>query len=161
PPALVARTEDGYALAFKIEMALCLVLTLLLARRLAASAGVAEAARARLPGAFAAAVLALGVVCTHRFDASLALSMTAALLAAGFGGGVGGALTGAPPLRAPPVAVAFLPPASSGSTSGRVRWQRALAAAGASVAAAGGLLAAAWAWGGRGVLDAFAYHQAR
>jgi hypothetical protein len=159
PPALVSATPDGYALAFKLEMAACWVFVLALLAGLGERLGVAPE-DARWPALLAGAILALGMVSTHRYDVFVAACMTAALLAAARGGGaraglwlgLGAAAKGVPLLVAP-VLAAWL-------------WlergpRAALRFAAATAATVGGLLALGVAWGGPGLFEAFAYHEAR
>ena len=178
PPALVAATADGYALAFKAEMATFLLVSLWAVLRLARAAGVDGEQRARLPGMFAAAVLALGVVCTHRYDAFVAACTAWAVASAGDGRpraagvwlGIAVAAKGVPVLLLAPL-VAYAGAgvggtvgagagAGAGSTArgGHAAAGRLLA--GAAITTAGLVAAALW-WCGRGLLDAFAYHAAR
>jgi hypothetical protein len=153
PPALVASTADGFALAFKLQSALYLLLAFWLADRLLRQLG----GPAQVPRAAAVCVFALGVVCTHRFDAFVAACITASVYAAarGHGGraglalGVGVAAKGVPALLLP-LLLGYL-----WTQRGRVAAGRALAGVAAS---AGGLLLAGWWWGGAGLRDALAYH---
>jgi hypothetical protein len=159
-PGLLATTADGYELAFKLGMALCLWLLLAQLERLARLLGDGDAAVARLPRAFAAAVLALGIVCTHRFDGLVAVCLVGAALAAtrarpaaaGFLLGVGVLIKGVPLLIVPPVAAYLY------AQYGRRSAARLLAVAGATAL---GLFAAAWLWCGGGILDGLSYQRDR
>jgi hypothetical protein len=161
PPALVAHGEDGYALGFKLEMAASLLLAVWIALRLAREAGVAAEDQRRIPTLFGLAILAIGVVATHRYDAFVAMCMLAAVLAAvrgraGLAGlilGVSVAAKGVPLLLAPLLALFVYERARD--------WRPAARFVGALVAVAGGALAAAYAAYGPGVLEAFAYHRDR
>jgi hypothetical protein len=163
PPALVAHGEDGYALAFKLEMAACLLLSVWFARRLARAAGVALEDERRIPNLFAAAIIAIGVVSTHRYDAFVAMCTLAAALAAvrgraGLAGlilGVGVAAKGVPLVLAPLLA-AFL--YDRGRAGG---WRAPLRFAASLAATVGSVLAATYAAYGPGMLEAFAYHRDR
>jgi hypothetical protein len=105
PPALVAADLDGYMLAFKLLMACCLVVAALCTERYAQPGG-----RPWLNW-MGGAVLALGVVSTHRFDAAVTLGLCASLWAVArrqllLGGafiGAAVAIKGAPLLFIPPV----------------------------------------------------------
>ncbi len=77
PPAWLTDHPLGYALIFSLWMALLLSLALILAQRIALP--VFGCSQSLLPGALAA-VLCLGTVCTHRYDAAIALLLSAALL---------------------------------------------------------------------------------
>jgi hypothetical protein len=161
PPALASATPDGYARAFKIEMALwwLLILALLvpLGRELGAEP---EGEPTRWPSLLAASILALGMVCTHRYDVFVAACMLAALAAAARGGGaraglwlgLGAAAKGVP-LLIGPVLLAWLWIERGSRAAAR------FVAAGA--ATVGGLLALGLAWGGPGLFEAFAYHEKR
>ena len=160
PPALLSATPDGYAFVFKLEMALCWLFVLVLLRSLGQMSGEPEERAAGWPRALAVAILSLGMVCTHRYDAFVAACLTAALLSAARGGGLraglwlglGAAVKGVP-LLVSPVLFAWLWVAS-----GRRAAIRFAAATGATVA---GLLGLGVLWGGPGVFEAFVYHQAR
>jgi hypothetical protein len=157
PPALLTTTADGFALAFKLQSALYLLLALGLAARLARELAVSPQQRAQLPRAAAVAVFALGVVCTHRFDAFVAAAITASVYAAargkalpsGLALGLGIATKGVPVLLAPLLGAYLLAQRGWGAV--------ARASAGVAVSA-GGLLLAGWWWGGAGLRDALAYH---
>lgn len=75
PPALLSGGLDGYVLVFKLLMACCLGLAVWCAARYSGLAG-----RALLPW-MGGAVLALGIVTTHRFDAVVALGLCASMWA--------------------------------------------------------------------------------
>jgi hypothetical protein len=161
PPALVSSTPDGYALAFKLEMALCWAFLLALLARLGAAIRDDDAtARPSWPAMLAACILALGMVCTHRYDVMVAACMTAALLATARGGGaraglwlgLGAAAKGVPLLLAPLLAAWLW---FERGPRAAVRFAVTLAAT------TGGILALGLAWGGPGMLEAFAYHEAR
>lgn len=158
PPALLSSTPDGYALAFKLLMASSLLFCAYAASQLVrrASAGASD----RVSGAFAATILALGVVTTHRFDAFVAAltmaSVLAALrgraLAAGVALGLAVAAKGVPLLIAPAL-LAYV-----WTTRGR-RAALAFTLSASLVTAA--FCVAAVAWCGHGVLEALAYHRDR
>ena len=161
PPALVAHTEDGYALGFKLEMAASWLLAVWIALRLARELGIAGDDQRRIPTLFGVAILAIGMVATHRYDAFVAMCMLAAVLAAvrgraGLAGlilGVGVAAKGVPLLLAPLLALFVYERARD--------WRPAARFIGALLAIAGGALAATYAAYGPGVLEAFAYHHDR
>ena len=160
PPALVASTADGYALGFKVEMATFLVVCLLGARRLLRAQGGDADARGRLAGAFAASVFALGVVCTHRFDAFVAactvVGIVAAVsgrsLAAGAAIGLAVATKGVPGLVVPAL-LTYVHAQRGGAAARRLSL--------GLLVVAGGLLGGAWLIGGDGLVEAFAYHRDR
>jgi len=161
PPALLASTPDGYALAFKLQMALSLIFCAYAAVRLLRGVGVsAPQTPGRVCGAFAAAILAVGMVATHRFDAFVAAAMMAAALAAvrGRAGAAGLALGLAiaakgVPLLLGPALLAWL----WVERGRRAALTFALTAAAVTVA----FCAAAVAWCGGGVLGAVLYHRDR
>ena len=161
PPALFSDTPDGYALGFKLEMALALSFCAFAALRILRLAGAGGARLAdRVCGAFAAAVLAMGMVTTHRFDAAVAALMMAAALAAtrgraaaaGVALGLAISAKGVPLLLGPGL-LAYLW-AERGRRAG---WVFALAAG----LVTAGVCALTFAWCGHGVLDAVAYHRDR
>ena len=85
PPALLARSPAAYVAIFCGQMALLLTGALLLCLRLAGRMGSASSRAAVtdvLPAFAAASVAALGVVCTHRYDAAISLLLCAAAWAA-------------------------------------------------------------------------------
>ena len=159
PPALLSSTPDGYALGFKLEMALSLIFCAYAARGLLRRGDDDEAPR-RVTGAFAAAILALGMVATHRFDAFVAAAMMAAVLGAargrptiaGLALGLAIAAKGVPLLIAPALFVYLW--------SGRGRRSALLFTLVTAVVTVG-LCASAVAWCGPGVIDALAYHRDR
>lgn len=81
PPALLTADLDSYAAAFKLLMALFLGLAAWWAARFVAAPGVARPWAAWTGGA----VLALGVVATHRYDAAVAVGVAGALWCAALG----------------------------------------------------------------------------
>lgn len=110
PPARLAGDAATYATLFKLEMALCLVAAALAAADLARRLG-----RGRVVGALAVAVAAAGVVCTHRYDAWVALAVILSVHAAVAGGAataglwVGiGTLSKGTPLLLLPLLAAFM-----------------------------------------------------
>ena len=157
PPALVATTADGYERAFKLTMALLLLLLLVQMERLARAVGEPVP---RLPRAFAAAVFALGIVCTHRFDVMVAVCLVGAVLAsararpvlAGALLGVGVLIKGVPLLIIPPVA-AYL--------QAQYGWRAAARMAAAAGVTVIGLFGAAWLWCGGALLDGLSYQRDR
>ena len=159
-PGLVATTADGYERVFKLEMALCLWLLLGQLEQLARRLGADEAVVARLPRAFAAAVFALGIVCTHRFDGMVGVCLAGAVLAAardrpitaGVVLGLGVLIKGVPLLIIPPVA-AYLYAQHGWRSAARL-----LVVAGATVL---GLFVATWLWFGGGIFDGLSYQRDR
>jgi hypothetical protein len=157
-PALLAHTPDGYALAFKLQSALYLLLAFAFVMGLLRELGVADDVRAKMPRVFAVAVFALGVVTTHRFDACVAACIAGSVYAAarghagraGLALGLGVAAKGVPLLLAP-LLLAHL----SFSNGGIRAASRALLAL---VASAGGIFLLGWWWGGAGLVNALAYH---
>jgi hypothetical protein len=81
PPALLTGSAAGYVNAFCISMALCLAGAVLLCARVARLTGAGTQVVA-LPRWSAVAVLALGTVSTHRYDAAVALVLCAMVAAA-------------------------------------------------------------------------------
>ncbi len=161
PPALLSSTPDGYALGFKLEMALSLIFCAYAALALLRRSGDAAGDTAsRVAGAFAAAILAMGLVTTHRFDAFVAALMMATALAAvrgraaaaGVALGLAVAAKGVPLLIAPALLIYLW--AERGRRAALVF---TLVAAVVTV----GFCAAAVAWCGDGVIEAVAYHRDR
>jgi hypothetical protein len=161
PPALVTRTPDGYALAFKVEMAALWLFVLALLTSLGRTLGVEPDGRQiRWPRMLAASILALGVVCTHRYDVLVAACMLGAFAAAARGKvgsaglwlGVAAAAKGVPLLIAPVL----------GAWLWSERGPRAAARfVAATVATLGSLVVLGLLWGGPGLVEAVAYHEAR
>lgn len=161
PPALLASTPDGYALAFKLEMALslmfCAYAALQLLRHVPRSP---PCTASQVCGAFAAAILAMGMVATHRFDAFVAALMMASALAAtrgraaaaGVALGLAVAAKGVPLLMGPPLLIWLW------AERGR---RAALLFAATAAAVTVAFCAAAVAWCGDGVLEAVLYHRDR
>ncbi|GAC1342706.1 MAG: hypothetical protein NVSMB23_15700 [Myxococcales bacterium] len=81
PPALVARSAAAYVDLFCLLMAACLFGAIAICARLAPLAG-APARAAALPWWCGCAVLALGTVSTHRYDAAVAIAICAMAAAA-------------------------------------------------------------------------------
>jgi hypothetical protein len=82
PPALLARGPEAFAALFCGAMAALLTGALLLCRRLASNMGGNEALSRSLPAFAAGALALLGVVATHRLDATVSLLVCAAAWAA-------------------------------------------------------------------------------
>lgn len=154
PPALVAADFDGYMLAFKLLMACCLVVAALCAERYA------QLGRRPWLNWMGGALLALGIVSTHRFDAAVTLGLCAALWAAGrrqpllAGAFIGAAVAikGAPLLFIPPLLMYLY--CEQGLRSALKLLLAASAVVLASVAPV--LLSSGWA-----LAEAFDYHRVR
>jgi hypothetical protein len=158
PPALFAHTLDGYHRLFMLWMALLASASLVLCVRLSRRPAFARASGRIVPWMTASA-FALGIVVTHRYDATVALLLCLAVwgaledhaLGLGVALGLAAATKGTPLLAAPPLAWWLLR---------RRRW-RALAAAAAGAATALLVVAPFFAVAGRAVLESAQYHVAR
>jgi hypothetical protein len=114
PPAWIAAGQHGYLVAFCALMALLLAAAVAIAERLARRLGGALAP-GQLPAFAALAVIGLGVVATHRYDAAVGLALAAAGFAfaarrpipLGLALGAAAALKGVPALVALYFAVAM------------------------------------------------------
>ena len=161
PPALLAGTPDGYALGFKVEMALSLLLCAYAAAQLLRVAATpSDGAASPVWGAFAAAILAMGMVTTHRFDAFVAALMMASALAMvrGRAGAAGLTLGLAVAAKGVPLLVGPALLAWCWAERGR---RAALAFAVTAAAVTAALCMTAVAWCGHGVLGAVLYHRDR
>jgi hypothetical protein len=171
PLALLLRSPAAYTAAFAGLMAAALTFALLLCRRLLSRLDASGSLGHALPGAAAAGLGLLGVVCTHRLDAVVSLLLCAAVWAAsarrpGWSGaalGLAIATKLVPALLAPLLLAYAMADAVDrpGVPKGRAAW----AAGGrfSLAAAAVGLLAfaPAVALGGAGCLDLLRYHALR
>jgi uncharacterized membrane protein len=159
PPALVADSVDGYRLAFTLWMALLATAALLVCARLSRRPAFARA-DGRIVGWMAATVFALGVVATHRYDASVALLLCIAAWAAlerrpialGVALGLAAATKATPLLAAPPLALWLVR---------ERRWRELAIAAVAAMATALAVIAPFVAIAGRAVFAAAQYHVLR
>jgi hypothetical protein len=157
PPALGARSLDGYRLAFCTAMALVLTAALLLNLRIAPALG--ADLRGRTAAYAALAVFLVGTVTTHRYDAVVALSLAAAAwatfrgrpVALGLAVGIGAASKLVPLVAAPAWALYLVR---------RRRWSELAVAAAVAAVTAAVLGLAPLAWGGT-LGETVAYHRLR
>lgn len=154
PPALVAGGLDGYVLVFKLFMACCLALAVWCTQRFS---GLTERSWLLWMGG---AVLALGVVTTHRYDAAVTLGLCASMWAVARGRAVLGgvfigaaiAIKGAPVLFMGPLLMFLF------AEHGLLRAARLLfvAVAVVAISVAPVILSSGWA-----LAEAFNYHRVR
>lgn len=166
PLALLARDPEGFAALFCGAMAALLTGALLLCRRLASKMGADEALLQALPAFAAGALALLGVVSTHRLDATVSLLVCAAAWAAverraalsGAALGLAVATKLVPALIAPLLLVYLVLDARSRGQDGRAgAWRFSLALGLTALA----LCAPFWALAGGRTADLLRYHALR
>jgi hypothetical protein len=158
PPALLARSADGYRTLFVLEMTACTFLGLWIAERLRRRVASTAGPSALRWGALFSVLV--GLVVTHRMDALVLLELSALLWAVVDGRpALAGVLTallvwtkGVPAL---PALLLALPSATAGRWGELRRWGAAVLAAGAV------LFLPVVAVAGPGLLEAVRYQQAR
>ena len=158
PPALFARTAEGYRTLFVLEMAGCTLLGLWIAERLRRRVTDAASPTALRWGVLFAVLL--GLVVTHRTDALVLLELAALVWAVvddrpGLAGVLTGLLVWTKGLPALPALVLVLPWATSRRWADLRRWALATVVAGAA------LFLPTIAWAGPGLLEAVRYQAER